>query len=471
MVSEAKGAREHSRTLGASHSCDTQGEIGTVAPMTAGLLALLSSLFSPPSAAGLEADVAALLADRCSLCHDADSDNVDLTVAPSTLATVAASTGAAIVAPGDPANSYLLAKLTGQGIKGEVMPMGDDPLSVEELTLIQTWIAGMEAPASSDTDDRSAGEPANAGDADQSVDGCDESEGKCEDAQVAAPSQPLPLIAPPKKARTNFAGTHQINLHTTTTLGEKTLEFRVHHRFGQISAPRSYMGLAGGAVMSLGLAYGIIDGLDAMVRWSNSRLDWEMGLKYAPIRQVDGKPLSLSVYGSLEALHDFPDRSANRLTGNLQASASRLWFDRWGTQFTVNYSMLTDHSPNPQTDFGDGAGPVASVDKRGTLDLGLASTYWLGEKRKWGVDLEYILPVPAGGSPNLFYYAGGDTLGGPSYGGVSLGASARTGGHFFQVFISNVQNIHTNQVAPGASGRIEKGELFMGFNLSRKWKL
>ena len=221
--------------------------------------------------------------------------------------------------------------------------------------------------------------------------------------------------------------------------------------------------------MSLGLGYGIIDGLDALVRWSNSRLDWELGLKYAPLRQVDGKPVSLSMYASFEAMHDFPERSANRVTGNVLVSASRLWFDRWATQLTANYSALTDHVPTPTTDFGEG--PVPSEDKRGTLDLGLASTVWLGKKRKWGVDVEYILPIPDGGNPNVFYYAGGDTLAGPKYGGLTLGASARAGLHFFQFFISNQQSIHTNQIAPGAAGRIEKGELFLGFNLSRKWKL
>jgi hypothetical protein len=433
--------------------------------MTAGLLALLSSLFAPPDAAGLEAEVGALFAERCTLCHDADSDSVDLSVAPSALVGLASETGKPLVSPGDPAASYLLAKLTGQGMEGELMPMGDDPLNVEELTLVQEWISGLEPPPVVPEAGTGAAEGGSAGPTGDSGSGAAASGAAGVDPGPSAP------LAAPKRARPNFSGTHQINLHTTTTLGKKNLEFRVHHRFGKISAPRSYLGLAGGAVMSLGVGYGIVDGLDAMLRWSNSRLDWELGLKYAPLRQVDGKPVSVSIYASFEALGDFPDRSANRLTGNFQASASRLWFERWSTQLTANYSMFTDHAPTPLTDFGDGEGPVPAEDKRGTLDLGLASTVWLGKKRKWGVDLEYMLPIPAGGSPNLFYYAGGDTLDGPSYGGVSLGTSWRTGGHFFQVFVSNVQNIHTNQVAPGASGRIEKGELFLGFNLSRKWKL
>lgn len=427
--------------------------------MVAGTFALLMGLSSPPDAVTLEADVQALLSDRCALCHDGE-DGLDLSAAPSSLVGMASSTGKPLIAPADPAASYLLAKVTGQDIQGELMPLADDPLSAEELGLLQNWILALEPAAAADAQatDPSVPEPASGAGGQAPGDG----------AVDTAPALPMP-IAPPQKARPNFSGTHQINLQSTTTLGKKTLEFRVHHRFGQVSGERAYLGLASGAVMSLGVGYGIVDGLDAMLRWSNSRLDWELGMKYAPLRQVDGKPLSLALYASFEALGDFPERSANRLGGNFQASASRLFFERWATQLTVNYSMLTNHDPAPTTDFG--SGPEPSEDKRGTLDLGLASTVWLGKKRKWGLDLEYILPIPDGGSPNVFYYAGGDTLDGPVYGGVTLGASARAGLHFFQVFISNQQNIHTNQVAPGATGRIEKGELFLGFNLSRKWKL
>ena len=61
---------------------------------------------------------------------------------------------------------------------------------------------------------------------------------------------------------------------------------------------------------------------------------------------------------------------------------------------------------------------------------------------------------------------------GPQYGGYGLGVAARAGLHLFQVFVTNVQDIHTSLIAPGGQANNPlAGEFFLGFNISRKWKL
>jgi hypothetical protein len=46
------------------------------------------------------------------------------------------------VDPGNPEGSYLLKKLRGDaGISGAQMPLGDAPLSAEQLEMIRAWIA------------------------------------------------------------------------------------------------------------------------------------------------------------------------------------------------------------------------------------------------------------------------------------------------------------------------------------------
>jgi hypothetical protein len=51
--------------------------------------------------------------------------------------------GATLVIPGDPDGSYLMAKLRGEdGIRGARMPIGQSPLSDEEMATIADWIAG-----------------------------------------------------------------------------------------------------------------------------------------------------------------------------------------------------------------------------------------------------------------------------------------------------------------------------------------
>jgi mono/diheme cytochrome c family protein len=424
---------------------------------------LLPLAFAPPE--GIEA-AQAIFDESCTLCHDASDDTLNLEDARALIGKPS-STGKPLIDPGNPNNSYLYLKLVGaEGIEGDPMPLGGDPLPVEQQAAVRDWIASLPAAGGGEgppPDDGGGGETSGGG-------------GEVTDGgggEVEPPGDDGTVPKQKPKPRQPFFGTHNINFQTTTTLGKKTISFRIHHRLGLVGGPgdRTYLGLAGGAIMSMGMEYGIIDGLDVMARWTNSRLDWELGLKYVPVRQEEGMPLSFGMYASFEALTDFPTNSVNRLTGNFQILMSRLWFDRWATQLVVNYSLLTNHAPTVLYDFGEGNGPEPVTDNRGTLGVGIASTVMLGKKRKHGIDIEYYLPIPT----DAFYYRGGNVdPNGSSIGSWGLGWSARTGLHVFQVIVTNTRNIHTNLIAPGGdtfNPFKPFGDFFFGFNITRKWKL
>lgn len=428
------------------------------------LPALLLPLAFAPPAEGLEA-AQAIFDESCTLCHDASDDTLNLEDA-SALIGKPSTTGKPLIDPGNPNGSYLYLKMVGaEGIEGESMPMGDDPLPVEQLTAVQTWIASLPKP------DSGGGETPS-GDGDGETPSDDGGSGDGETPPDGGSGDVAPPM-PKKQLRQPFFGSHNINLQTTTTLGKKTISFRIHHRLGLVGGPgdRTYIGLAGGAIMSMGIEYGIIDGLDLLLRWTNSRLDWELGMKYVPVRQEAGMPVSFGMFASFEALTDFPTNSKNRLTGNFQIMLSRLWFERWTTQLTVGYSLFTNHAPTVLYDFGEGNGPEPVNDDRGTLGVGIASTVWVDKKRKHGIDLEYNLPIPV----DAFYYRGGNVdPNGSNIGSWGLGWSARTGLHVFQVLVTNTRNIHTNLAAPGGDTKNPFkpfGDFFFGFNITRKWKL
>ncbi|MCA9705915.1 MAG: hypothetical protein KDK70_08720, partial [Myxococcales bacterium] len=289
--------------------------------------------------------------------------------------------------------------------------------------------------------------------------------------------------APKPRARKPFNGTTQIVLPTTTTLGKRTLQYRIDHRFGRIGTERGAFGLDAGVAMAMGLAYGILDGWDVQLRRANSRKTWELGTKYIPIRQEDGKVLSFGGYASVSYLRDFD--VANPWVGDFQLMLSRLWFDRWSTMLVLGYHLNTNHNSRVTVDFDDGNGPVPVRDRRDTLTMGLASTVWVDKKKRWGIDMEYLLPIPDGGTPNAFYYRGGDAdPQGSKIGAWSLGGSLRTAKHFFQVFFTNNREISSNLYAPGGqSGNpfdtpgvdsrnpFHKFNFFLGFNLGRQFSI
>jgi hypothetical protein len=404
------------------------------------------------STEALEAQVVEIFDDACTMCHDEGGDPTDpgdlnLEVPLSSLiGQRSVVVDKPLVDPGNPSGSYLLDKMYGTpDMVGDLMPLGMDPLPPEQLEVISQWIASLprdaDAPPVDDT----------------------------------APPRP-----PPQRDPKPFRGTEQIVLPTTTTLGKRTLQFRIDHRFGRIGTERGAFGLDAGAIMSIGMSYGILDGWDVRLRRTNARKGWELGTKYVPVRQEDGMPVSFGMYVSMDWFRDFD--VANRVSGNFMAMLSRLWFQRWSTMLTMSYHLPTNHNPRVFVELPDDGvdGPRLVEDRRGTMVMGLASSVWLGKRKQWGIDMEYFLPIPDGSEPNVFYYRGGDAdPGGSRIGSWALGGSYFTGKHLFQVFFTNNRQIHPNLAAPGGqSGNpfategqsgINNLNFFLGFNLTRLW--
>jgi mono/diheme cytochrome c family protein len=419
----------------------------------------------PPSAApdpALEAAVRKIFDDACTMCHSAGGDPTDPgeldleSPLTSLIGKKSVVVDKVLVVPGDPDASYLIDKLYGTAaMKGGLMPEGMDPLAKDQLEAVRKWIAALP---------KDAAAPAVTGGGTAPPDGGTGPE-------------------PPKRTPKPFHGTDQIVLPTTSTLGKRVLQYRIDHRFGRIGTERGAFGLDAGVVMSMGLQYGILDGWDVRLRRGNSRKAWELGTKYVPVRQEAGMPVSFGMMGSVDFFRDFD--VANPWSGNFMAMLSRLWFQRWATMLTLGYHLRTNHNPRPTVDYENGDGPVLVKDTRDTLTLGLATSVYLGKRKQWGIDLEWLLPIPAGGTPNKFYYRGGDAdPTGSKIGAWGIGGSYTTGKHFFQVFFTNNREIHTNLAAPGGqSGNpfktegvdsknpFHKANFFLGFNLGRSFTM
>jgi mono/diheme cytochrome c family protein len=442
-------------------------------------IAFTTLLYSAPEPAQ-EAKVKEIFDEWCTTCHSgggnpaSDPSGVDLAVPLSSLVGVnSVATGKPLVVPGDPDASYLLLKMKGgEGMDGEVMPLGDDPLKPEQLQIVADWIAALPPPGDGGTGTGDGGTGTGDGGTGTGDGGTGTGGGGTVTSGGGAPA----------KGREPFNGTTQIALPTTTTLGKRTLQYRIDHRFGRIGTERGAFGLDAGVSMAMGLSYGIIDGLDVQLRRANSRKAWEAGVKYVPLRQEAGQALSVGAYVALGWMRDFD--VANPWVGDFQILVSRLWFDRWSTMLALGYHLNTNHNARVLVDYGNGDGPVPVRDRRDTLTMGVASTVWVDKRKRWGIDLEYFLPIPDGGNPNAFFYRGGDAdPQGSKIGSWSIGGSLRTAKHFFQVFLTNNREISTNLYAPGgqtgnpfgadvdSKNPFHKANFFLGFNLAREFAI
>jgi hypothetical protein len=100
----------------------------------------------------LPADVEAIISQRCSPCHtERASGGLAMPSAAQAYANLvgvgshaAACSTRTLVVPGDPASSYIIAKLRGTtGICGAQMPRNAPPLPETEIQTIETWIQSL----------------------------------------------------------------------------------------------------------------------------------------------------------------------------------------------------------------------------------------------------------------------------------------------------------------------------------------
>lgn len=96
---------------------------------------------NPPAAVSFASDVQPLLTSRCASCHaSAATSGVDLSSHATLMASVGNQYGEAIVRVGDPAGSPLIDKLEASPRFGARMPLGQAPLSTQDISILRSWI-------------------------------------------------------------------------------------------------------------------------------------------------------------------------------------------------------------------------------------------------------------------------------------------------------------------------------------------
>ncbi len=110
------------------------------------------------AAFNVPADVRAIFNNHCVKCHGGSTPtagisyetNADLKKLLNMPATE--KTSVMMIAPGDPANSYIIMKVKGAtGIVGSRMPLAGKPLTTKQIGILEAWIQGMDPKAAAST--------------------------------------------------------------------------------------------------------------------------------------------------------------------------------------------------------------------------------------------------------------------------------------------------------------------------------
>lgn len=249
-----------------------------------------------------------------------------------------------------------------------------------------------------------------------------------------------------------FKTTRVINFHTIETCGKRTLDFRISHRFGDInSGAYNLWGIDGGASIRLGLEYSYDGRLMVGIGRSNYQKMFDGFAKYRVLRQTeDGKmPISLTWFSGMyytgikdpgKALTGFDkyEKSYQRLSYVHQAIIGRKFGDKFSMQIApwfVHYNLVNDIED-------------------GNDMLGVATAVRYKITRSMAITGEYALRVNK--YSNNDYY---DSFG--------LGFEIETGGHVFQMHVTNSFGLAENQFLPYTNTKWGDGGIRIGFNISR----
>ena len=266
-----------------------------------------------------------------------------------------------------------------------------------------------------------------------------------------------------------FKDTRVINTHSTETLGKRKLDIRIGHRFGDIAGDRggfsTFYGLENAADVLFAGEYGISDnwmiGI-SRAKGGGSLPDGTRGLdqlvsfitKYRAIRQEEGgNPVSVAILGvaSLSAaekvegtdiLQSF-DKFAHRLAYHGQLIVARKFSSNFSLQASggITYRNLVP--------FGD---------DNIVYSLGAASRIQIS--KVLGLIVDTTFPFSTFRSDTDGFYPA-----------IGIGLEIDTGGHVFQVNLTNATQIMETDYIPYTTSNWGDGEYRLGFTISRLFNL
>jgi hypothetical protein len=254
----------------------------------------------------------------------------------------------------------------------------------------------------------------------------------------------------PTYVQATFKGTRVINGQSVETPGAGSLVFLISHRFGALnSGAYNFFGLDQ-ATIRLGLEYGLTDRLAVGVGRSSLEKTFDGFAKYRLLRQSTGAgamPVSLTVLATTAltslALQPQPERpTTSRFTYTYQALLAR----KFSPSLSVQLMPTLVHRNYVEL----------RRDQNNVYALGAAARQKLTKRFALTGEYYYLLP---GATADDFRNS------------LALGFDIETGGHVFQMHVTNSPGMIEKFFIPQTTGNFFKGDIFFGFNISRAFQL
>tara|TARA_B110000902_G_scaffold119675_1_gene140354 strand:- start:451 stop:1305 length:855 start_codon:yes stop_codon:yes gene_type:complete len=252
-----------------------------------------------------------------------------------------------------------------------------------------------------------------------------------------------------QEVRATFKGTRVINGQSIELPSKGDLQFVIEHRFGTINSGAYELWGLDQSQMRMSFDYGITNNIAIGVARNSFQKTYEASVKSKLLKQKsqNGSPVSITSYHAIFAnsIHwATPEREnlfSSRLSYAHQVMIARKFNQSFSLQLTPTYihrNLVELESIN--NDY---------------LALGLGGRYKLTKRVSLNAEYFHQLERPNENFTNS----------------LSLGFDIETGGHVFQLHITNSQGMFERAFIGETTGKWSEGDLYFGFNISRVFGL
>jgi hypothetical protein len=242
-----------------------------------------------------------------------------------------------------------------------------------------------------------------------------------------------------------FKSPRVINSHSMEMLGKGVMDFRILHRFGNVSGGLYDLFGLDNASMRMGFDFGLSKDLTVGIGRSTLGKELDGFIKYRILHQHTGKgatPISVIYVGGITAKTakpSLPD-SLNKFGDRLGYYHQLIIGRKFNNDFSLQLAPIFVHSNLTNN---------ANINND-IIALGIGTRYKLTQRLALVVD---VFPTIYGKSESKLP--------------LSAGVDIETGGHVFQLHFSNTSGMNERAFVTEPTGDLGSLQFKFGFNLSR----
>lgn len=249
-----------------------------------------------------------------------------------------------------------------------------------------------------------------------------------------------------------FKSTHLISGHSIETNGEGVLQFLIGHKFGRLNGGTSTLFGLDNATIRLGFEYGITDDINIGIGRSSFQKIYDITAKWRFLRQKSGAsnfPFTATwVSTAYRNTADFSDPDKDyQSSARMNYHHALLMARKFNPNFSLQLMPTIVHRNLVE----------AKADNNAIYALGAGSSIRLNGSLRANIEYYYI---PDG---QIVSTVGGETV----KNALSIGIDIETGGHVFQLHLTNSRGITEKFLVGGTTGSWGGGDVHFGFNVSR----